>query len=1393
MKSGVGPRLIHLHGNGSQKVDITNVSRQFYVDYDATVVVSGTSVLPYNATLYFEFDQRDSRYSTLSSMLTYLINSIAWHFWEVCDKTITEELTFLKDMHSWSLEDLYQLYTTLRDGTQAAQDLTIFISCFDQCPKEQRKWFLEQILESQSYSEARYRLILSTASIDGLAVESFPDEARINIADCPAIEKQHENLRTDIHSELNGLLKRRSVYEDFRGQLEGLLNEYDNKDYLGQLILSWLGKQHRGKPKSVIAQSIHKLSPPTVENILQLIISSLPPANRQRANMIFNWVKHAAEPWSPEALAEALAMNECGDAEPSFKDIDVGGMIHEIEGDLGGIITIKDRDIKFVHPSFYDAPEIGIEGDIEERAFKVNSSIAETCLRYFQLQGGQENLAELSPKNLEGGPWATLVDAIIISHTRFTMAEYAVRFWPHHYKASGELRPSNLVRELFADEEARSSWMVPFWLLSNPFTRIQQSYLSTLPVYAMLGLEDMVAEMITSRNDQPAFEKDCWLAITEAARAGHGNIVNKLLLEVAVNETELPNALSWAASRGNPSIVSALIDKISNLETFQWPEGILFRAAAAGLDDLLSAMLLSGCNINETSNYWGAPPAVIVVWKNRVSTMEFLLNSEPKPDLLVKDADDDTPITTAAQKGNPKMIQLLLQNGASAKTTIDMERGPVQIAVQWRKHKAIDLLIKAGADFDIGETGDSPAFYFRPPLIIAGDDGLTECARVLLSHGANPNVACETGTALYKAVLEEHVSVTRLLLEHKVKPDMDVIPVGQYKLLMRAVIDGIPGIVTMLIEHGAKIDDIDENAGLCKTPLSRACFEGNLDIVKLLLSKGADINYTGGASDAPLFTALYEDQFDVAKYLLEDEKVDVHWTANDGMGSLHGGYNCPEILSKLLKRGAPIDGNSIYGTVLHMAAKYNFPKSIETLLQNDPKPDLELLMGGNAVSEVGYTPLQLACKSLAEAPLAVLLKAGADPKFKNKNGEDAVDILLRADGDTDAVEACLKLLLSKPPSVVVDEINDQGQTRLHLIQENTPISVVKLLLEANVPLDSQDQDGYTPLAFAISRGNEDAARYLIERGAKVNTFGPGFGSILHLAVSKGALELAKLLVESGANLETVDPEYGESVLYTALGISEDTKLKKMVRYLVDEARVPVNKLGGELGYPIIRAAKMAGNTNSVGTIILKFLIRRKAQLDVSDSQGRRAVHVACKSWYDDGIEALVEAGADVHVKDDFGRMPIHFAASSTYEDCLVYLMNRFTGIEIDVADRDGWTPLMWAARSGDGDSLTKLIDRGADVWVRGRAYPSNTEWSALKLMNFTDRNPWVREKLEPLERKRVAAGGHEEEWNDFIHKSRVGDAKIAQCESCFVVSIRRRGDFGYQSLLLTVVLIHRTL
>ncbi|KAJ4859870.1 ankyrin repeats (3 copies) domain-containing protein [Trichoderma breve] len=1371
------PEIIHLHADGSPHIDIRDISRRLYATYDdSRVITSNGTRTPIKSVIYFEFDQWDSRYNNISSMLLYFINVMSWRFWPY-NPWLEDLETPVRDTKYWSLETIWHFFIVPLFAP-ATFKLTFFIGCFDQCPEEERKWFLQRILLFQSYTEQSVSFILSTSGKDGLATESLSEDRRINMHRCPALNQPTiNNTPTDeLRSGLFDLISRRPVYEIVQLQLEALLEQCSDMPYLGFIILRWLSNYRRGTSKSEIVHLVRQLSPVTVENTVRVFVSSLRNEDQSIMKDIYNWIKYAAEPWTPESLSEALTVHQqlskeiTVEEEPSIDDVHPEDLVLRIEQVFGGIIVILNRDIKFSHTSFYNVCIDGTTQKDDEERGRINGEIATACLRYFQLKGTQEKLM-LYPGILDGGPWTSLLDATAIAHQRDSMAEYAVRFWPQHYNSSGKFKPKNLVHHLFSVRAARAAWEVPFFFFSNPLTRINRSYVSSLPIFARLGFEDLIDEYLECNKNEHGFFEDCWYAVTEASRVGYKTIVQRLLEQLPVDESELKNSLFWAAAYGRDGVADILLEHIPNLSTFQWPEHISYQAAAAGLDNILAALIQAGHNMNEPGPLWSSPPVLAAAWWNQTSTVEFLVDSDAKIDLSICADDGDNALMVASQVGEPHMVDTLLRGGANVHYKNTRGVGPVYKATAHGKYKALKCLLAANAEFENDLEDDAIDIYIRLPLLDAVSDGNLECTRLLLDESIARQNA-QTSTAPEDVPLgissSSHTHITCMLLENGPIPPNNTPSTKQ--LLLEAIESDNIHLVSLLIEHGASVDAFE-------TPLTLASKNCSIEIVSLLLKNGADINEMtkDGWTESPLFRAIEANNVEVAMLLLKKD-ANLNWRTDLGWGILNSAYKTPEVIPELLQKDLDRDHQCIYGSVLHMAARWGYPKTMKVLLESDPKPSLDLVYGVADIfsesvgpeyiieDELGLTALLIACQNYEPECVELLLKAGADPYFRGKDDIEAIDILMRV-GDLEKAERCLRMFLSGPyKRSAAQKLDKQGNTLLHKIEKKTLISVLQLLVKAGVPVDSKNRDGYTPLAVAVHRGNEAAAKYLIECGASRAS------SILHSACIQGSLNLVKLLIQEGADPEATEPENGRSLLYTALHIDDEAARIQMVRYLVDKVKVPLDQPGGQFKYPIIRAAHRARGPESAGFKALKLLIRRKARLDVADDQGRRAVHVAAACLCKDGLSALVRAGADINVRDKLGRLPIHFAASVCFEDNLEYLLGRFEDIDVNATDDDNWTPLIWASRTGSVYSAAQLRERGADVWVRGRrrvedSKPEDT-WSALKMARFSDRSSRWYEHLAPKESTRTNSGGGTEEWNDSLHRSLPGDLKEIFCESC---------------------------
>jgi len=79
------------------------------------------------------------------------------------------------------------------------------------------------------------------------------------------------------------------------------------------------------------------------------------------------------------------------------------------------------------------------------------------------------------------------------------------------------------------------------------------------------------------------------------------------------------------------------------------------------------------------------------------------------------------------------------------------------------------------------------------------------------------------------------------------------------------------------------------------------------------------------------------------------------------------------------------------------------------------------------------------------------------------------------------------------------------------------LGAVSRLLEQKVDVNSQDDNGLTPLHWAVDRGNKDLAELLILRKANIDAQDEELATPLHYAVDCDHADLVALLLHAGAN------------------------------------------------------------------------------------------------------------------------------------------------------------------------------------------------------------------------------------------------------------------------------------
>ncbi len=192
-------------------------------------------------------------------------------------------------------------------------------------------------------------------------------------------------------------------------------------------------------------------------------------------------------------------------------------------------------------------------------------------------------------------------------------------------------------------------------------------------------------------------------------------------------------------------------------------------------------------------------------------------------------------------------------------------------------------------------------------------------------------------------------------------------------------------------------------------------------------------------------------------------------------------------------------------------------------------------------------------------------------------------------------------------------------------------------------------------------------------------------ALIYGAATKGRTDTAKLLLERGATVDAKDNAGHTALLWAA-----------------------------RCGY----------------TDLVKFLQGKGAAIDAKDNAGRTGLMWAAERRDKDMVALLLDSGANINERDNFGDTALTYAAEGQDEDIVALLREKGTpetpanrtalSLMVDAVKRGypatiaklldehgaaiinnrdihGWTPLSWAARMGQKDTVQLFLDRGADI------------------------------------------------------------------------------------------------
>ena len=267
--------------------------------------------------------------------------------------------------------------------------------------------------------------------------------------------------------------------------------------------------------------------------------------------------------------------------------------------------------------------------------------------------------------------------------------------------------------------------------------------------------------------------------------------------------------------------------------------------------------------------------------------------------------------------------------------------------------------------------------------------------------------------------------------------------------------------------------------------------------------------------------------------------------------------------------------------------------------------------------------------------------------------------------------------------------NIHGKTNLmHAASIGNIKRLKELLKKYNWPIDSEDENGMTALAWAASAGKLKAVQFLVEQGAEINR-GRMFRTPLLCAVRGNHLATVRWLCDRGANINS------DRNLATAC----DDSVSPQILELLCERGADVT-LTTNLGTALHTLANISRTTAAEKAEIL---VRYNAPLEAVFA-GRTPLYTATELGNVAVVRALCELGADKEVRGQSGLTPLMIACDYKMANGTVTALCEF-GADKEARDPNGFTPLYHVlnkrvAHQNMASVLHELLQQGVDIESR---------------------------------------------------------------------------------------------
>jgi ankyrin repeat protein len=481
------------------------------------------------------------------------------------------------------------------------------------------------------------------------------------------------------------------------------------------------------------------------------------------------------------------------------------------------------------------------------------------------------------------------------------------------------------------------------------------------------------------------------------------------------------------------------------------------------------------------------------------------------------------------------------------------------------------------------------------------------------------------------------------------------------------------------LEKNPKLVDIQNQQGL--TPLAYAVQKGHFEMVKLLISFKADPNHKLPNGIFPLYMALQAKEAVIALWLINEvPNLNMSESLDSKMTALHLAMEMGliEVAKQLIEKKASCDikRKSDGFSPLDLAIAKGFIELVKLMQAHG--------VSLYVIGEYNRTRLHLAAEYGQILCVEFLISQDLDVSAQDSEGDSP---LMRAIKSGQFETA--KILAAKAP---INQCNKKGETASLLALLYGMPHIGDLLLERGESPNHRDAKGYNYVYYLLRNGEYQRLGILIEE--KIIDYSQSFILDSHQARKvRNLLELAAEFLQFPIVYQLMDstalkmPEI--DLLKCAIAADEAAYLRRKAKPFLKGNYREFSLIAAQKGafhclHWLLKAQPMAKpeeyqlwfkatieESNSLET--LELLIHHCEINAPLDSQGNRALHLATRQGFIQGVDLLLSSGALSSRRNNSQQTPFHIALIQKNHSLLKRLFKRSSSEEWP---RDLWqTPV----------------------------------------------------------------------------------------------------------------------